>query len=532
MQRTRFDWFPVLIGGIFLLAVTLPYLLAYQRVGENFQFAGFLLNPIDGYSYLAKMHQGWQGEWLFTLPFTVEAGDGGYLFLFYLGLGHLARIFTLSNQLVFHLARITSAALMVASLWYFFGRVFGDEWTRRLAYSLALFGSGLGWLASSAGILSADLWVAEGFPFLSAYANPHFPLGIALMLWFLALGRTNTSQSLQDTNQGLRFLTFAAGLLLAVLLPFGVVITAIVLVGCVSWESANTFHPGTTGVRILNRLQSNLMGSDSGQKLIFLVLGSAPVLIYQVWVTSHDPYLTAWNAQNITLSPPLCELSIAYAPFLLLAIPGIYFALINNQGKWRVLLLWSGTALLLLYIPWNLQRRFITGLLIPLAGLSAVTLELIFTKQKLVGILVLLLLVVLMIPTNLIIILGGIQAVEKKHESVVLPIDEVNALEWIDKNTNQESVILASPDMGLLIPAYTGRKVWYGHPFETPDSERVQSQVLEFFSGTLSGNAQDLILGSDFLFYGNRERALGSPNLEEGFDLLFQEDETEIYRIK
>ena len=152
MQRTRIDWFPVLIGGIFLLVVTVPYLLAYQRAGDALRFAGFLLNPIDGHSYLAKMHQGWQGVWRFTLPFTVEAGDGGYLFLFYLGLGHLARIFALNNQLVFHLARITSAALMVASLWYFFGGVFDDKWTRRLAYSLALFGSGFGWLASIAGI--------------------------------------------------------------------------------------------------------------------------------------------------------------------------------------------------------------------------------------------------------------------------------------------------------------------------------------------------------------------------------------------
>lgn len=532
MQRTRIDWFPILIGGIFLLVVTVPYLLAYQQAGDAHRFAGFLLNPIDGHSYLAKMHQGWQGEWRFTLPFTVEAGDGGYLFLFYLGLGHLARIFTLSNQLVFHLARITSAALMVASLWYFFGGVFDDKGTRRLAYSLALFGSGFGWLASTAGILSADLWVAEGFPFLSAYANPHFPLGIALMLWFLTPGRAITSKRPRGANIRLRIFALAAGLLLANLLPFGVVITVIVLVACITWNSVCAAHPGTSEGGILNRLRSNLMGSDSGQKLIFLVLGSAPILIYQVWVTSSDPYLVAWNAQNITLSPPLWELSIAYAPFMLLAVPGAYFVLTIDKEKWRVLLLWSVIALLLLYLPWNLQRRFISGLLIPLAGLSAVTLERIFDRQRLVGMVVLLLVIVLMVPTNLMILLGGIQAVENKVESVVLPIDELHGLEWINTNTDQDSVILASPEMGLLIPAYTGRRVWYGHPLETPDADRLHAQVLAYFSGVSSGGAQGLIQGSDYLLYGRRERALGRPNLEEGLELLFQEGETEIYRIK
>jgi hypothetical protein len=274
------------------------------------------------------------------------------------------------------------------------------------------------------------------------------------------------------------------------------------------------------------------MGSDSGQKLIFLVLGSAPILIYQVWVTSSDPYLVAWNAQNITLSPPLWELSIAYAPFMLLAVPGAYFVLTNDKEKWRVLLLWSVIALLLLYLPWNLQRRFISGLLIPLAGLSAVTLERIFDRQRLVGMVVLLLVIVLMVPTNLMILLGGIQAVENKVESVVLPIDVVHGLEWINTNTDQDSVILASPEMGLLIPAYTGRRVWYGHPFETPDADRLHAQVLAYFSGVSSGGAQGLIQGSDYLLYGRRERALGRPNLEEGLELLFQEGETEIYRIK
>ena len=63
---------------------TLPYLLAAGAGGDEYVFGGFLLNPIDGHSYLAKMYQGWMGNWAFTLPYTAQEGDGSLLFIFYI----------------------------------------------------------------------------------------------------------------------------------------------------------------------------------------------------------------------------------------------------------------------------------------------------------------------------------------------------------------------------------------------------------------------------------------------------------------
>ena len=69
-------------------------------------FLDFLYNPQDGNSYLAKMYQGWEGNWRFVLPYTAEAGEGAYLFLFYILLGHIARVCGLSPILIFHLVRV------------------------------------------------------------------------------------------------------------------------------------------------------------------------------------------------------------------------------------------------------------------------------------------------------------------------------------------------------------------------------------------------------------------------------------------
>jgi hypothetical protein len=520
-------WFLIMLGGLFILVVTIPYLWAYQDTGENYFFGGFLLNPLDGNSYLAKMHQGLQGSWRFHLPYSIEQGDGGYLFVFYLALGHLSRIFDTHIQTVFHLARVTSAFVLVISLWHFYVNVFSNTKARTIAFGLALFGSGLGWLAASFGIFSADFWVAEGYPFLAAYANPHFPLGIALMTWLLTPGSPGTGHFNQGLSALRRGMVAGAGFLLAVILPFGVVIASSVLAGLLVWESW-TADQGRAGARTLTRmLGEKIFHSDTGHKLIFLILGGGPILIYQLWVISSDPVLAAWNTQNVTPSPPFWDLLVSYAPILAVALPGAYLAASGKDGRMSFLLTWALLGLVLMYLPWSLQRRFITGYMIPLSGLAAIGIESLFSKKKILGAAAFVMIILLMLPTNLMILLGGVQAVNEKAGLLFLTDDEHQALSWLENNTPGEAVILASPQMGLFIPAYSGRRVLYGHPYETVNAVQRENQVLDYFSGTGGEDAD-----ADFLFYGPRERGLGEIAPQLDHDLIYEAGGVQIYRIE
>ena len=83
MSARRDRWFALLISLCVLLLVTIPYFLAARSAGTDYEFSGFLLNPLDGNSYLSKMFQGWEGNWRFKLPYTADPGEGAYLFLFY-----------------------------------------------------------------------------------------------------------------------------------------------------------------------------------------------------------------------------------------------------------------------------------------------------------------------------------------------------------------------------------------------------------------------------------------------------------------
>ena len=211
---------PFLISVIVIVLIVVPYLYAFQMNNTESVFGGFLINPIDGHSYLAKMQQGFRGEWKFVLPFTAEAGSGAYLFLFYLGLGHLGRILNLPLLVVFHSFRILGSIMLLGTLYLFNTKIFDERRHQNLGFAICVLGSGLGWITVFTGMFTSDFWVAEAYPFLSMYTNPHFSIGLALMILALMPGRKLSVVS-----------ELALGLGLGIIQPFAVVIVLIVKVG-------------------------------------------------------------------------------------------------------------------------------------------------------------------------------------------------------------------------------------------------------------------------------------------------------------
>lgn len=433
---------------------------------------------------------------------------------------------------IFHIARIIGSILLVISLGNFYRQTLPTKRSLLLAYGLALFGSGLGWLAASFGLFTADFWVAEGYPFLSAYANPHFPTGIAILVWILSPNDGFYQKSRKFSPYLPVILWLALAVLLAIILPFGIVISGIVLSGYGLWE----YQSGIRNSELRSGKSAAALGSirksETWRKLFYVLLGGLPVMIYQLWITQSIPDLAAWSAQNLTVSPSLWDLILSYSPIILLAIPGGYFVLKYRDSKSMIILLWAILGLLLLYIPWSLQRRFILGYMIPLAGLAAICLDRLFDRHKKAALVLLLLVVMLIIPTNLMIILGGIQAVAVRESKVFLRQEEIAALEWIDSNAEQDALILASPEMGLLIPAYTGRRVLYGHPFETINAEQMEFAVVDFLNGRI--NLEELPTSGDvdLIFYGPREREFGRIDLEREFGIVYASENIQIFENK
>jgi len=186
MKITSKEWRWAITWVIAILILScIPYLIAIWNTPPGWRFAGILVNPFDGQSYLAKMQQGFMGNWRFVLTFTPEPHQGSFIFTFYLALGHVARLVGLPKIIVFHLARVLAGFGLLLMAYRFIARVTPNVATRKLAFALMVTASGLGWLGAAFGAFPIDLWVPEAFVPYSIYANPHFPLGMMLMLIIL-----------------------------------------------------------------------------------------------------------------------------------------------------------------------------------------------------------------------------------------------------------------------------------------------------------------------------------------------------------
>ena len=447
----------VIFALIALLLISLPYLTGFQADSSQEQFGGFLINPVDGHSYLAKMQQGIEGDWKFQLPYTSEPGEGAYLFLFYLGLGHLSRLVGISPLYVFHGARFLASLWLILVIYQMLQALFSEEKAIKTGLLLTLFGSGLGWLAVLAGGFTADFWVAEAYPFLSMYTNPHFTLGLGLMIF-----------SLLPQIRDRLFPGLLSGLLLGIIQPFGVVIISLVKIMRGGWTIIQ--HK----TRAKQVFQSSWFWSIFG----FCLTGGS-VLLYQYRAILSDPVLSQWNQQNITAKPELLDLLISLSPALILGIIGARRAWTNETGK--LLIYWAGVCLALVFIPWSLQRRFLTGIYFPLAVLSVFGIEILANRTSLSYRQWLVLVAFLAIPTNLLVLLSGFQGISERNTSIYLDQDLAAGLKWIATNTSENDLVLAGPEDGLYVPSYTGRRVIYGHPFETVQAEQERAFLEEIF---------------------------------------------------
>ncbi len=483
-----------LAGFVFflLLVISAPYIYAWLMAGNGFQFSGFLFNPLDGNSYLAKMYQGYAGHWRFTLPYTAEPGEGVYLFEFYLALGHMSRALGFPLIVTFHLARIIGSLVLIVCLYKFMNRMVRNKKDARRAFILASVGLGMGWLALPFGEFTSDFWVAEGYPILSMLSNPHFSFGLAMMLvifsWF-------DEKHDVKTRIEVAILVF----LLSVIDPFGVVIVWMVLAGMLATSFAVSLWK--------NKTVGEINFEQIGYLLITVAAG-APVLVYDIWISHVHPQLAAWNIQNLTPAPPVWDIFLSFSPYFPLLIWLLLLLYREKRSipkaQWLPFV-WVAGSLVLLYLPLNLQRRFVTGLYVPFVAASFVllaTIEEISTDNKKR---IFKLISVLSIPTLLILLVIVIFGISKKNPVIFISSAENAGFTWIEENTLEDALILASPETGLLIPAHTGRRVLYGHPFETANAQSQIADVTAFFTGQVKCSAFMSQHKIDYVFWGPRE---------------------------
>jgi hypothetical protein len=515
------EWFRVVIWAIVILAISsLPYLVAWIATPPGYQFGGIVVNPLDGNSYLAKMRQGWEGSWRFRLAYTPETHNGAYVYLFYLALGHLARLLSLPLVVVYHVARMLAGLALLITVYGFLSHLTDNRRERRLAFWLVSASAGLGWLGAALNTFPIDLWVPEAFAFYSLAANPHFPLAIALMLIIVA--------GVLWPREGIWgwLIPGLVALLLALVQPFALVpvyVTLALYLLLRARMESSWLPPGLVAA--------------SGA-----VLFSAPVMVYDYWVYTTDPALSVWAAQNVTPSPPVWDLMLGYGIVGLLSLLGAVAVVRDRDWGGLALAAWGSGCIVLAYFPFSLQRRFLTGLGLPLAILASLAVtrwlwpKLSARRERLASVLVVGLSSMGTLFLLAVLSMGVLNRDPQVglFDHLYLSRDEVIAMGWLSDRAQNE-VVLASPRTSMFLPGWAGVRVMMGHPFETIDAETKEAQVETFFRCELSDAEWHQIQSAyqiHYVFVGPAEQALGGgETCLNGLVPAFRQGAVTIYRL-
>jgi hypothetical protein len=472
---TPAEWrWVIRLSIILVLLAFLPFLWVAITAarGTDWQFMGILNIPLDGATYLSKMLQGYEGSWLITFRHTSETHSPIFIQSVYPALGHLARILSIPPIVIFHVARGAAAFLMYFALYYLAATIWPKKQSRQLFFVIVTICSGLGWLyimlTSGQDITTPDLAIPEVWPFYSSLVNLHFPLTIAcvalLASIFTVMFRPGCTTQPSLTNSGA--VVAVLSLALSILYPQALV----------------PFAGAVTGSIALQWFRSRKVPFREIRWLFVLGLSALPMAIYYMAIIAYNPAVAEWNSQNVTSAPGLVPLLFGLGVPFLVALPAIIRAARQfEQDGDRLMLFWLLSILILLYLPTNVQRRFMVAAMIPIAYYAVRAVETFWSAR--IGRRWRLRLQVLLLPatlmTYLLLMLGNFTT----NLGPFLPRAYNGAISWLQQNHTHETVVLSSKFVSVWLPGVVGSRVYYGHPYETLEASAKYEQLEAWYQG-------------------------------------------------
>jgi hypothetical protein len=513
IDRAEWRWLALWTLAI-LTIVNVPYLLGAALSSPESVFGGVVYNVEDVNTYLAKMRHGAQGEWLFHIVYTSEEHPGTFLYSFYILLGKTAALVGMPLEWAYHLARLLSGAVLLATVYLFLARFSPYRAVRRAAFVLIALSGGSGWLLvllgrpNWLGMLPLDMILPEAYVFLTLYSSPHIALATACILWGVLL--------LEGPGSVWRLLAATVVLSIAASIGAFYMLVPYAVLGA-DWA-----------IRAIQRRRPDWPAAG---RLALSGVVPALLIAYNYYVFTFEPVYRAWAAQNLVRSPHPLHYLAAYPIVGGLALVGILHAIRRKRWTYRLPIAWAILTPLLVYLPFNMQRRLIVGAPVPLGLLAGVGLvevvALSFGRSRLVHALcqhprytragmrrwLIALVLLITVPTNLLLVLGNCVEVARRAPPIFHSKSELEAMDWLRAHTDPKDTVLCAYETGNYVPARAGNRVFLGLGSETVDSARKRVEVSRFFDAAATDAWRQQLLAENHIAYvliGPNERALGT----------------------
>ena len=516
----RKEWIFVSLIALFtVILANSPVFWGYLNQPKGFLFSS--AGRDDEYVYFSWIRQAKQGHWSFENPYTLQNQRRFYLNPLLLFLGKTAAVFNLSPFLVFNLSRLISGFLLLLVAYQFLSYFISDIKLRFFTFLVICFSGGFGFLGNlihGQSWLFYNLWasrsISEGLTFTSLLFYPKSTASVALMLsYFLVFFKL---------LKGPRFWLFVLG---------GVLGNLLVLI-----------HPYDVVILLLVPFVFLLLRkSEKKDWFSLIILNSTlfPGSLYTLFVSQSSPIHKAWTRIFLS-SPPFFQFFLLYGFLAILAILQVvsYFRQ-QEKKKFAFLVGWFLLLPFLLKLPVFFQRRLIEGAHVPISILASLFLFKILKKFKRPDVLFLLSIVFLSFH-NIYFLKGRIDILKNDPKGYYfLSEEKILALSWLGKNTVNKNV-LAVPDDGLVIPAFSDNKVYLGHWANTPDSTRKGEVLASFLNINTLDFERIAFLKAEKIDYFFFKKDKISPVKVEIFDpggkpylkSVFENKEVVIFRVE
>jgi hypothetical protein len=199
------------------------------------------------------------------------------------------------------------------------------------------------------------------------------------------------------------------------------------------------------------------------------------------------------------------------------------------------LIAWVAAVPFLVYIPFNLQRRLVMGVQLPLSILAATGLYLLVQGKPKLWRRSSLALIFFASLTNIFLLVGSVASVTGREAPIFHPVTQVEAINWLARQAKGE-VVMAVYQTGNVLPAYANVRAFVGHGPETINSDEKREEARRFFSGATSDVWRRELLQKfniRYVYYGPNEKAAGdfSPQNAPYLEELYRNEEVQIFGV-
>ncbi len=528
-------WLFLILANILFVVVSIPMFLTWLKTPADTFYTGVHGTPIDYFQYLSVIREGMNGSWQTSDLYTTEETPKSIVFVYFLIIGKIGGLFSLSPILIYHIARVGAVEFMFISMYLLCRQLLGNSrafWAATLGLFLtvppvAYFGK-----------LQTDLGDIKWWDVLDSLHRvdylPHHAFGIALLFsCVLFILRFFQDRKLYQFLIAL-FSSFACGLIYPT--PALLLIVTGLLSGLL--------------YLFLRYFQDKIFDLKRTFPIFLICFGALlSLLIMRAEIEKGFPWSGWKNGYEVWLRIPNFERNfiLAYSFPLLLGFPAIIISFFNSKEFSKIFLAtWALTPIVLILLSSKLGleriRMAYMGQFVAFGILMSMTLQKIarkkrsnWTKYIFFGIIFLLTLNSLLSPLYYLrgrlsheVYDGGIFHLQKS----LTP-----AYKFIDTNVPLYSNVLGDFIIGITLPGFATVKTYFGHWTQTIDYWRKADESGKILSGQVAGGEAAAILSRgkiDYIVARSAEQinALVALSLKIPLKTVYSEDDVRIFEVE